>query len=116
VEYMYRDGSNYKTWGHEVLAGTLDEEVRQRLVGDGERMFLPGDVGLPTLQEDWDSHYEDDHIWHELTELRDTDQPPTVELMTAAEFAARMESDEAWDEAAATERLQQWVESTPEGH
>lgn len=115
IEYMYRDGSNYKTYGVAVLEGMVPiEEVR--LVTSVE-YFLPEQVGLETLQEQWDSHYEDDHIWHELCELEYTEQAPTVEL-TAAEFVARWKAavEAGWDEAAANKRLQGWVESTPEGH
>ena len=69
IEYLYRDGSNYKKYSEAVVSGTLDEkEVLEiwECLEYGE-LFLPAQVGLPD-----DNRYsgtEDDHPWFELERI-----------------------------------------------
>lgn len=82
LRYLYRDASNYKAHGAVVVSGsaTLEHEHRLRAsLIDGE-YFIPENVGLPSLRErlyeySGGSPAEDDHVLHELVELR----PATAE-------------------------------------
>lgn len=75
--YLYRDASNYKAHGAVVLSGAVTPEHKRRLRAsliDGE-YFIPEKVGLPSLRERLyeysdGSPTEDDHVLHELVELR----------------------------------------------
>jgi hypothetical protein len=57
-EYVYRDGDNYKVSGVAVFAGEVDLEMRDTILRnavdpepDGYGSFIPGQVGLPDLQD-----------------------------------------------------------------
>lgn len=84
LEYMYRDASNYKQHHSVVLRGRLSETEMKPYLIDG--MFLiPSSVGLPDLQErfrDQGFKYpnEDDHVWHEVVNLKPTNDTPTTSL------------------------------------
>jgi len=117
-EYMYRDGSNYKQYGLAVFAGAITDAERATIRSALERgeYFLAEQVGLPNLREKWETHFEDDHIWHELVDITVVDGPgkPSVEETIHA-FADRFAGIE-WDVALASATLQVWVASTPAGH
>lgn len=73
IEYMYRDGSNYKQWDIIVLEGEITDNEKNQIKNalDTEQYFIPSQVGLKDLQErmgDCGTGYptEDDHVWHEL--------------------------------------------------
>lgn len=85
VEYLYRDGSNYKLYSEAILPGILTDEEMNEITDclDEGSYFLPGQVGLPD-----DNRYsgtEDDHPWFELEDISSTSQNPTTEL-TAKEL------------------------------
>lgn len=78
VHYQYRDGSNYKASGVASFAGAASEAQKLRLVAaladlDGDRFFIPGQVGLLDLQDSfgvescWDP--DEDHPWHSIEEI-----------------------------------------------
>lgn len=75
-EYLYRDASNYKTYGKVLLSGrarpTHMATIASALI-DGE-YFLPSLVGLPDLTAELFAYSngptEDDHEWHEYIDLR----------------------------------------------
>lgn len=116
LEYMYRDGGNYKEYATVVLEGPLtpEEVTAIRTSLDSGEYFIAEQVGLENLRERWETHHEDlDHIWHELVAITPTGDAPTSP-MTAAEFAAQF-VDVEWDVAAADERLQEWIQQTPAG-
>lgn len=115
---MYRDGSNYKTFGTARFAGEITDDQRQKILGnlggcDGDS-FLPTVVGLPALHDQWESHYDDDHVWHEIIDIvvgsASPDQPLTV-----AEFAAEF-AKATWDETEPLAQLEEWKASTRPGH
>lgn len=122
IEYMYRDGSNYKTHGHVVLPGRLTPEQRETLTERVDGEFIPQQVGLAPLFGDWSSHYEDDHPWHELTWVEETVAPVNTDrILTegavppATEWAARFLTVERWDPTLAAEDFDTWVAETPVG-
>ena len=77
LEYLYRDAGNYKWFGEVVIVGTLE-------LGDIEpylyehQFFIPSEVGLPDLQSE--ELTEDDHIWHEIVDIKETALEPTVKI------------------------------------
>ena len=98
IEYLYRDASNYKVYASEVLKGELTFVQKDFLKSDTQDGFIPSQVGLRNLQgelmaldsdNDSDSYDPfgagDDHVFHELDEVKDTDEEPTLK-MTALEF------------------------------
>ena len=110
ITYLYRDGANNKQGGEVVLAGTLtaDKITDIRQACDEGVWFIPGDVGLPELQEVWVKKgyplTEQDHVWHELQDIAVTDDPPTLTL-SAAEFYVRFVAVPAWDVENAMARM-----------
>lgn len=103
MNYMYRDGSNYKDYTSVVLEGEITEEdkkVIQNVLGGGE-LFIPEQVGLPANRLNQYERCEDDHPYCELDpdegfEL--TNAEPTV-AMTVAELVNAFASVTAWDES-----------------
>lgn len=75
-EYLYRDGSNYKSWGTLVLRGattTADLEVLKSKFESGE-FFIAEQLGIPPLYAGlWEFSNGpniDDHVWHSFYALR----------------------------------------------
>jgi hypothetical protein len=118
LEYMYRDASNYKTGERVIFAGAITDEQRATIAAglkDGSYLIAE-QVDLSNLRETWETHFEDDHVWHELDmdDISLTEEDPT-EHQTIADFAARFEGI-AWDVNAAVARLDEWKNETPYGH
>lgn len=93
VDYMYRDGANYKLHLHEVVSGRVpaaDTEPgwmeRDGIKGDPER-FYPAEIGFDssTFTSEGYQPYDDDPDCHELCGVCYTDEEPTVG-MTAEEL------------------------------
>jgi len=119
VEYMYRDGSNYKQYGRAVFEGELTEEQVATIWANtgstwGDDHFLPAQVGLEVVAENFESHYDDDHPWHELISIEPTESLPTEDTPAAEWFEQWV--DIQWDVEAAEARFQEWVYHTPQGH
>lgn len=101
---MYRDGANYKTSAHVVLAGRLDPSLVPAIeanLADGQ-YFIAGQVGLTDLQDsfagcasEWNP--EHDHPYHELLAIRYTEEDATADLSSDV-FAKRM-SEAKWDDS-----------------
>lgn len=119
--YQYRDASNYKQSDEVIFAGEPTEALAKALLTacEGGEYFLAEQVGLESQRAKFDSHFDDDHIWHEIDPrepLRPTRATPTDDRSIAefvAEFVAA--GQEGWDEDAAEERLAEWVADTREG-
>lgn len=102
IDYLYRDGSNFKTVSAIVLAGdftpAMVAQIRASL--DEGKFFIPGQVGLPDLQNRfspalWDP--DRDHPFHELGEIVQTDCDPSLD-MTVEDFAGLMAAAaDDWD-------------------
>lgn len=67
ISFLYRDGSNYKSYNSVIVAGTFtDDEINQILdCLDSGDYFIPEQIGFPV--ERFGSITEDDHCWCELT-------------------------------------------------
>ena len=75
-EYLYRDASNYKSWGTLVLRGATtasDLEVLKSKFESGE-FFIAEQLGIPPLYAElWEFSNGpsiDDHVWHSFYALR----------------------------------------------
>lgn len=101
VEYLYRDGSNYKQWGAVVFRGECDGSLNRRLFAalDREEFFIAHQVRLPELFFDDRALYADDHCWHEMGEVTTTSAAADDLLeRTIEEFVVEVEraSSEGW--------------------
>jgi len=94
VEYLYRDGSNYKEWGAVVFRGLCDARMLRQLLRslDGEERFIAHQVRLPELFFSDRPLYADDHCWHEMGQITATSDAPDDPLSRSIEdFVAEME-------------------------
>jgi hypothetical protein len=101
VEYLYRDGSNYKQWGAVVFRGECDTSLAGRLFATLDRgeFFIAHQVRLPELFFADRPLYADDHCWHEMGEVTTTSAAADDLLgRTIEEFVTEMEraSTEGW--------------------
>lgn len=78
--YLYRDACNYKKFNDVVLSGIIKENQIESFLKD-KLFFIPSEVGLPDLQDDFFS--VDDHIWHEFEKIELTEEPATIDLRAA---------------------------------
>lgn len=87
-EYLYRDASNYKSWGFLLLHGsaTSADMVALRSHFDAGCYFVAEQLNIPPLYAElWAfSHGPtiDDHVWHTFNALR----PATAPEMNAPVF------------------------------
>ncbi len=81
--YLYRDGSNYKSWGTIVFANKRRSEIaelRKRMEAAllAEGTFVAHQVRIPDLFLYLNGELtSDDHCYHEFHDLTDTDAEPT---------------------------------------
>ena len=85
-EYLYRDASNYKSWGSILLRGVatpLETQVLTRCLEDSS-FFVAEQIGVPELREALyalsGGQTEDDHAFHEYFALRAATQKEVVAL------------------------------------
>jgi hypothetical protein len=74
LEYQYRDGGNFKSWGTILLVGDANEKRKNELISYliDRTWFVAERLGLPLLYEGvskWGSS-ELDNTWHEFIDLR----------------------------------------------
>ena len=89
VEYLYRDGANYKLWITEVLPGELSEaeiaeifEISKDQMFEDLHPFYPENIALDakTFASEGHKEYDDDPDWHELISITRTRQTPTTKF------------------------------------
>lgn len=87
IAYMYRDGDNFKQSETIVIKGPVGPGELRLLshVLDEAQYFIPGQIGLPDLQERFNGgqaqwNDERDHVWHELGNVSFTDLKATCEV------------------------------------
>lgn len=108
INYLYRDGSNYKIWTSVVVRGRLSQQDCAQIIScceDGT-YFIPYQVGLP--ENRFETVTDDDHVWFELDKesFEPTVDTPTA-TVTAQELTALFRQRKgAWDIDDATEHLQ----------
>lgn len=106
INYLYRDGSNYKQYNEAVLEGEFTSEDLKLIesVQDCE-LFIPEQVGLHLVRID-DEITEDDHCYAELfpeDDIELTDEEPyngDCELITWSQLMDnfRKVKETGWDE------------------
>ena len=105
-DYLYRDASNYKSWGSLLLEGSATEtelaQLRTKL--NSEEFFIAEQIGIPALYaklwEFSDVPTEDDHVWHTFHALRraEVEEITCVPWGSVSELIARFTSVNKWDE------------------
>ena len=105
-EYLYRDASNYKSWGSLLLRGVVTNAELQILRNqfDSGCYFIAEQLGLPALYSElWafsSGPTDDDHVWHAFHTLR----PATNQDMDAPVFGSledlihKVKATKTWDE------------------
>lgn len=79
IEYLYRDGQNFKHYDSIVVSGLLSEHEQQELRDalSSER-FIPEQVGMRPLQEEVRAYGSgEDDAWHEIESIASTEEPTT---------------------------------------
>ena len=105
-DYLYRDASNYKSWGSLLLEGRATETELEQLRAqlNCDEFFIAEQVGIPPLYAElWkfsDGPTKDDHVWHTFHELRQADQEEITgePWGSVSELIARFKSVNKWDE------------------
>lgn len=103
IEYLYRDGSNYKAFNTAVVSGTLSQPQIDRIYScleDGER-FIPRQVGLPEKRFD-DGITADDGPWFELYDIEGivpTEAEPDTDLTAEGLVKNFEEAKGRWDDS-----------------
>lgn len=101
IEYMYRDGDNWKSYFECVVKGILSEEQKNTILSclDGGQHFIPEQVGLPGHGDDWVFNEEFDQPWFELLENRiQTTRDEATEELTIDELVeAFLKAKDHWD-------------------
>lgn len=111
--YLYRDASNYKQFGYVIFSGAFTPQDADCVNGnlhEGD-FFIPADVSLRSLPEDFGSLNIDDHPWHEIDFMTGTERSPfelTSEEPTDArsvhQFAKEF-AQTSWDEIKASRKM-----------
>lgn len=116
IEYLYRDGSNYKRYISRYLCGVLTEEERDEIFSkclhnDTLYQFIPSQVGLPEERFD-DFDPRDDGPWFELISIDTVENEDIIRVaedeklrllpLTARGLLERFRAVEVWDEACST--------------
>ena len=104
-EYLYRDASNYKSWGTIILHGTATEADIQILKEKFESgtFFIAEQLGIPPLYAElW--HFSngpsiDDHVWHSFHTLRPATDEDVKEpvFATVKSFMAKISAVQQWN-------------------
>jgi hypothetical protein len=113
INYLYRDASNWKSWGDVIFPGRMTKSLYARLQAalSEEKYFIASQVGIPEVFL-WDENAEydrdnppsnlkagdymlsvDDHCWHEfsdyeLVEFKPNDSRTIQQFVEACEAAA----------------------------
>ena len=102
MNYLYRDGANYKAHNEYIVKGEITEKQIKRIIKclDGE-FFIPEQLGLPIVRPD-DKLTPDDHCFCELYEDDfETTTDDAYEDITCEELVQRFEkaAKDGWDAA-----------------
>lgn len=76
MEYLYRDGSNWKSWGEVTFRGAPSPEslARLRKAFNSGDYFIAEQVRVRELFFD-SGPYAEDHCWHEFSQVESTTNP-----------------------------------------
>lgn len=105
-EYLYRDASNFKSFGRLWVRGELSQIDKEELLSclDIDNTFVAEQIGIPALYDELFSYSNgrtcDDHSWHEFSSFQDkTELPANVEVWgtTRALLSSFKGCKDAWD-------------------
>ena len=100
INYLYRDGSNYKQPNECVIRGEITPEQIERVMGslEGGEYFVPEKVGLPEIR--FEKINEDDHIWFELSAggFSKTEEAPDIDMTVEELVDTFCEQAGRWEE------------------
>lgn len=102
IDYLYRDGDNYKFPQSEVLAGEISaDQIRQIIdtLDEGE-YFIPGQVGFNCGYAFGYAQNDSDHPWCEMDEcgFELTSEEPTLDLTVEEVVASFLRAKGNWDD------------------
>lgn len=106
LEYMYRDGCNFKQFRSSVLSGRITRAGVLKILSNlfNYNSFIPSQVGLPDLQGLFGTPWtEDDLAMHELQAIKYTSEPVTEDEMQNGVAAATVvdrwptKGEDGWD-------------------
>ena len=91
LEYAYRDGSNYKSWGSVVFSGAITDDLLRLLLAvlESGEFLIAGQVRLPEVFPDSWPQYADDHCWHAFVDVELTNDTPDDEHARSIEMFVR---------------------------
>lgn len=103
-EYMYRDACNYKWFDEIIVPAMLTLDQLLPFLQD-KTFFIPSKIGIPDLQPpDWT---ENDHIWHEITNINTTQEKPMIDITTEQLlYRFRVAHENKWYEL--SEKVEKW--------
>ena len=96
INYIYRDGSNYKAGNTVIFRGEITDEQKEQILSccDEGEYFIPGQVGMP--ENRFEDITEDDHPWFELIGFEPTNADADT-VMTVDELVEKFMTVK-WDE------------------
>jgi hypothetical protein len=106
LHYLYVDADNYKAAGAVTLVNDVTMDQRAEILALCEEEFIPGQVGLPDLQNQfnggltyWDE--DSDHPYHLITAIEDGLGDPSADAQRASEIFARIMAcaEQGWDDS-----------------
>lgn len=102
IEYEYRDAEGYSVFDIVIVKGScLQEDKIKDCYLDGE-FFIPSQVGLPDLQEGWNSSR--DHVNHKILRIEPTEAPATMDISSVRLVWDFKRAKGKWDITAAMKR------------
>lgn len=93
LQYIYRDGSNYKNQGSVVFEGKVTPQLRRRLITalHEEEYFIAGQIRVPEVF--FSGVDEDSHCFHEFVSLEVVKSKPNdSEKRTITQFVEEVEA------------------------
>ena len=92
--YLYRDASNYKSWGSVVFRSGIDDILSARLSAalESTEFFIADQIRIPEVfLPDWPLE-QDDHCWHAYSDTELTgDAADDPHGRTIEEFVVEVE-------------------------
>lgn len=99
INYLYRDASNYYTFGEAIFPGAIGIEGIRTIFAnrDEDGGFIPGQVAMADLQLQLGNFDEDDdHPFHEFNTIGLTLADPTETI--GIDELIRLFSEVSWDQ------------------
>lgn len=105
-EYLYRDASNFKSFGRLWVSGELSQIEKEELLSclDIDNTFVAEQIGIPSLYDELFKYSNGrtcgDHSWHEFSSFQGrTELPANIEVWgtTRALLSSFKGCRDVWD-------------------